>query len=205
MGALTVTRRARANAAEMTSAAGTTAPRFVNDIASSLLLGAGAVPDPEVEILELRQDRRAVIVREDHRLSGRGELRVADVLDETFCGRHHSCDPAWTSFWNLDDHRGAPPAALTNDGAGNTLELVAAMTNGKGVTTFPEPVAMIIVDLVPNLVSLPLLDAAPASCALVWHVARPNSIVNDLVCLARAMAGEVVELRPGGRPSASSK
>lgn len=144
------------------------------------------IPDADVEILPLRSDRRAIVLRSDHPLAGRSELRVEDVIDEPFCGYHGSVEPEWASFWSLDDHRGGPPSRVTGDQVGNTLEEVAAMTNGHGISTFPAAVAGVIVDLVENLVAVPLLDAAPACCALVWHSSRGNSVVADLVELARA-------------------
>jgi DNA-binding transcriptional LysR family regulator len=153
------------------------------------------VPDPEVEILVLRQDLRSVILRSDHPLAGNRELRVADVIDEPFYGCHPSVDPTWASFWNLDDHRGGPPRSMTADQVGNTLENVAVMTSGRAISTFPAPVAAVIVDLVPNLVALPLVDAAPACCALVWHVSRRNSVVADLVGLARGITAKAPTLR----------
>jgi DNA-binding transcriptional LysR family regulator len=166
------------------------------------------VPDPNVEILVLRQDLRSVVLRSDHRLGGRAELRVADVIDEPFCGAHPSVDPVWASFWNLDDHRGAPPATVTSDQVGNTLEQIAAMASGHAISTFPAPVAGVIVDLVPNLVAVPIIDAAPASCALVWHVSRPNSVVADFVALARATTlgppGRAPRAAGGVRPTTSS-
>jgi DNA-binding transcriptional LysR family regulator len=150
------------------------------------------VPDPDVGILVLRQDVRVVVMHAEHPLAGREELTVADVIDEPFCGAHPSVDPAWAAFWNLDDHRGAPPSTMTSDQVGNTLEQIASMASGHAISTFPAPVAGVIVDLVPNLVAVPLIDAAPASCALVWHLSRRNSVVADFVALAQATT-------PGGR------
>lgn len=159
------------------------------------------VADPQVGILTLRQDLRAVILRSDHPLAGRPELRVADVINETFCGCHPTVDPTWASFWNLDDHRGGPPQSVTGDQVGNTLENVAAIISGHAISTFPAPVASVIVDLVPSLVSLPLVDATPACCALVWHVSRRNSVVADLISTVSTMSaasGARVALPGGG-------
>ena len=147
------------------------------------------VPDADVETLILHRDARAVVMRENHPLAGRTELRVADVLGETFYGLHPAIEPDWSGFWSLDDHRGGPPASLTGDRAGNTLELVAAMTSGSAITTVPAPVAAVMVQLAPHLVARELTDAAPAAYALVWHSSRRSSVVADFVEVARALAG----------------
>ena len=146
------------------------------------------MPDPEVGILTLREDPRVVVLRADHPLAARAELTVEDVLSEPFYGTHPTVAPDWAAFWNLDENRGGP-AATTGDRASNTLEQVAAMTSGQAISTYPAPVAAVIVDLVPDLLALPLVDASPASCALVWHRSRPSSVVADLVSLAREMMG----------------
>ncbi len=146
-----------------------------------------AVPDPELGILTLREDPRAVVMRADHPLAGRSELSSSEILEETFYGCDPSVDPAWCSFWNLDEERGGP-ATVTGDRPGNTLEQVASMASSQAISTFPASVASIIVDLVPGLVALPLLDAAPAGCALVWHRSRPSSVVAEFLEVARTVA-----------------
>ncbi len=151
--------------------------------------------------LTLRQDARMVVLRKDHRLAGRPQLRVEDVLDETFYGTYPSIDPAWAAFWSLDEDRGGPPESLTGEEACNTMELVAAMAGGRAITTCPEPVAALIVEIVPDLLALPLIDAAPASCVLAWHLSRRSSAVDELTEIARGLKGaEAVDQPKGGRP-----
>jgi hypothetical protein len=113
---------------------------------------------------------------------------VADIISEPFYGFDASVDPEWAAFWSLDDHRGSASASLTSDHPSNALEMVAAMSSGRAVSTMPAPVATIIADLVPRLIARPLIDAAPAVCALVWHASRQNPIVDGFVELARALA-----------------
>lgn len=155
------------------------------------------VPDGDVGILPLRSDLRSVLLRADHPLADRAALLVEDVIDEPFYGNHPTVDERWASFWNLDDHRGGPPAKVTGDQVGNTLELVAAMTSGRAIGTLPAAVAEVIVDLVPNLVAVPLIDASPACCALVWHLSRSNTVVAGLVRLARATGAQGSPDLPG--------
>jgi DNA-binding transcriptional LysR family regulator len=146
------------------------------------------IPHPDVEILPLRHDARAVLLRDDHRLADREALEVADVISERFYGFDASVDPEWAAFWSLDDHRGGAALTLTGDHPSNALEMVAAMSSGRAVSTMPAPVATIIADLVPRLLARPLNDADPAICALVWHASRHNPIVDGFVELASALA-----------------
>ncbi len=177
--------------------------RFPTSAASSWLadvdvaLCHAPVTDPDLGTLTLREDPRAVVLRADHPLASRTELTVAEVLDEPFYGCHPSVDPAWAAFWNLDDQRGGP-ARLTADRAGNTLEQVAAMGATTAISTFPAPVATIIVDLVPDLVARPLVDAPPAACTVVWHRSRPSSVVTSFLAVARAIVADGEQ--PAGEP-----
>jgi hypothetical protein len=145
----------------------------------------------------------------DHSLARRGRLTVKDILGETFYGFHPSIDPAWRSFWNLEQERGGP-ATVTPDQPGNTLEQVASMANSQAISTLPASVAAIVVGLVPGLVARPLIDAAPAACALVWHRSRPSGVVADLLAIAgapapgSAAAGER-HGRPGGAADAGAR
>jgi hypothetical protein len=71
------------------------------------------------------------------------------------------------------------------------------MTSGRAIGTLPAAVAEVIVDLVPNLVAVPLIDASPACCALVWHLSRSNTVVAGLVRLARATGAQGSPDLPG--------
>ncbi len=143
---------------------------------------------PEVGIYTLWQEPRCVLLRDSHPLATRSELDVADVLDEPFYGTHPSVDPAWAGFWNLDDHREGPPGLVTHHTPANYLELVAAMTSGLAISTLPVAVAEVIAAMTPQLVALPLRDAAPATCALVWREEPSNALTSSLVEAARGCA-----------------
>jgi DNA-binding transcriptional LysR family regulator len=75
--------------------------------------------DSVVWVHVLRREPRVVLASSRHRLAGRRELSVAEVLDETFIGFDPSVHPGWAGFWSLDDHRGEGPHRLTADRAAN--------------------------------------------------------------------------------------
>jgi DNA-binding transcriptional LysR family regulator len=144
------------------------------------------IADRDVEIHTLWEEPRCVLMHDSHPLAVRTELEVLDVLDEPFCGAHPSVEESWAGFWNLEDHRGCPPEILTGDTPANYMEVVAALTSGRAISTFPMAVAETVAALVPSLVALPLLDAAPATCALVWRGQPENSLTSLFVESARA-------------------
>jgi DNA-binding transcriptional LysR family regulator len=136
----------------------------------------------------LWREPRAVLVGAEHRFAGAGTLSVEDVLDEPFYGHHESIDPVWAGFWTLDDHRGGPPARLTGDRPANSLELIATISSGRALRTFSISTASMIAGLLNGFVAVPLRDAAPAECALVWRKADAGPLVQTLVETAQTLA-----------------
>ncbi|HEX9482213.1 MAG TPA: LysR family transcriptional regulator [Solirubrobacteraceae bacterium] len=144
---------------------------------------------PEVESQPLWDERRSVLLRSTHRLASRSELSVAEVLEEPFYRFHPSVDRGWAGFWNLDDHRGGPPQIVTSAEPTNSLELVAALLGGGGISAVPWTVAQTIAAVASGLVAIPLRDAAPAICSLVWRSAPPNELTKVFVEAARSTVG----------------
>ena len=136
----------------------------------------------------LRREPRAVLAPSRHRLAGRTELRVADVVDETFIGFGSCVEPAWAGFWSLDDHRGEP-ARVTPDAASGPQEVLAALAVRDALTLVPSSVVPIIVNVLTGITCIPLLDAAPAQITLVGHRDRRNDMVDGFLEFVRGVTG----------------
>jgi DNA-binding transcriptional LysR family regulator len=141
--------------------------------------GLGAQP--------VRVEPRAAVMHRDHPLARRSELDVADVLDETFVGYHPDVQPEWAGFHSLDDHRGGPPGRLTDDAAQTSLQMLGIMSSPHAITTVPHADAKLAVQVLPDIVAIPLRDAAPAVVSLVWRRATSNPLVEDLIAVARRL------------------
>jgi hypothetical protein len=116
-----------------------------------------------------RLEPRVVLAPRGHGLAQCSELRVADVLDETFIGLHPSVEPTWAGFWSLDDHRGGPPKRLTPDHADNPQEVLASLAVRCAITTVPTSVARLLSSDETGVLAIPLRDADPATISLVGH------------------------------------
>lgn len=57
---------------------------------------------PGLSSQSIRSSPLVVAMTDTHRLADRSELRIADVLDETFPGIVDWCDPDWLGYWGLD-------------------------------------------------------------------------------------------------------
>jgi DNA-binding transcriptional LysR family regulator len=142
-------------------------------------------PDPNVWTQLLRREPRVVLAPRRHHLADRDQLRVADVIDETFIGFHPSIEPSWAGFWSLDDHRDGEPGRMTVDRASNPQEVLAALAIRKAITTVPTSVAGVIANVLTGMVAIPLPDAEPTELMLVGHNGRPNPLVASLLRFAR--------------------
>jgi DNA-binding transcriptional LysR family regulator len=134
----------------------------------------------------IRTSPLVVTMTENHRLADRTELRVADVLDETFPGVVEWCDPGWLGYWGLDAYRGAP-ARRTEDVAVTPEEVASIVASGRAITTVPEMVAVPFAHL--GIRAIPLIDAAPAVLTLVW----PDGAATPLVAALSEIAREIYE------------
>jgi DNA-binding transcriptional LysR family regulator len=132
----------------------------------------------------IRSSPLVVAMHQHHRLADREELRVEDVLDETFPGVVDWCDPGWLGYWGLDTYRGAP-ARRTDDGAATPEETASIVASGRAITTVPEIVAVPFAHL--GMRAIPLIDAEPAVLMLMWPEAAATRLVEDLARLAQVV------------------
>ena len=146
---------------------------------------------PELSVLVLERQSRIVVMAAGHPLAGHSQLTVKEVLDETFPGPDPTLDRRWQAFWTLDEERGGP-ARVTGDRVGSTEEALEAVVAGRaiGTSTASHAAAM----MHPGLVAVPLVDARPATLALVWRTASGNPLVAELVSIAT----DLVAKRRGG-------
>ena len=119
-----------------------------------------------------------------HRLAGREELLVADVLDEPFIGFDEAVDPVWGGFWSLDAARGGPPRAPAAKPTSNVQERLTLVACGQGITTAPAAHASVVVSNLPGVVAVPLGDADGAVTSLVGSDDRRSPAVEALAEVA---------------------
>jgi len=142
---------------------------------------------PNVVFQPLRAETLIVLVPKEHPFARRPELLVADVLDETFIGFDRSVDPAWASFWSLDEYRGGPAPHLVGK-ATSAQQRFAMLAAGLGIAVVPAYIAA-IVNVLPSVVALPLADADPAVVTLLARKDRQGPLVDALFATARQVAG----------------
>ena len=155
--------------------------------AVDVVLCHSPTPHPAVGVVPLRSEGRVIVVPARHRLAGRSELTVAEVLDETFCGSSPLLEPQRAGLWSLDDHRGGPPPSITADRAINPGEVAAVVLSGRAISAAPASNARNVLQSVPGLVAIPLSDARPVVLSLIWRRENTNSLVASLVEIAKRL------------------
>jgi DNA-binding transcriptional LysR family regulator len=155
---------------------------WLSDCDAALIWFAPSAPGLASQAI--RTSSLVVAMAESHPLAGREQLRVAEVLDETFPGIVDWCDPVWLGYWGLDAHRGGPPRR-TDDIAVTPEEVASIVASGRAITTVPELVAVPFAHL--GIRAIPLVDADPAVLTLVWPARAATPLVAELADTAREM------------------
>jgi DNA-binding transcriptional LysR family regulator len=147
-------------------------------------VGLCVEPPPEVGCSDLTLDvsPMVVIVAAGDRLAHHTELRVADILDRPFPG-FPNMNPEWTSFWTLDQQRGAP-ATRTADHVKSPTDGLGGIAAGRAIWTMPTWMADGLAH--PGVIALPLRDGPPVRTRLGWHSNHDNPILELLLDLAAA-------------------
>lgn len=131
-------------------------------------------PDGEAEdgrygCAPLGLDERWAVLPAGHRLAGRTEIDLADLLDEEFVAI-----PArtglWRDYWLGADGRDGRPVRI-GAVAHSTDEWLAAVACGQGVGLAPASVCL--ASGRPDVVHRPVRGLAPSRAGLYWRADRP--------------------------------
>jgi LysR family hca operon transcriptional activator len=155
----------------------------------------------------VRVEPRALLVSTGHRLADAREVRAEEAFAETYISYRSDVQPEWAGFHSLDDHRGAPPASLTADHVGTSLEMLGCLAvMSDAVTALPLSDARLIEQVLPGVRALPIADAAPASISLVFSREGSHPRLQSLLdCAAAATGSPAPEVAGGaGAPAETS-
>jgi DNA-binding transcriptional LysR family regulator len=152
--------------------------------------------EPSLCAQPVRVEPRALVAHREHALACRSELALADVLDETFISYHPDVQAEWAGFHSLDDHRGGSPGSVTSDHALTTLQMLGILFSAStpAITIVPHKDAKLAQQVLPDIVAVPLNDAAPAVVSLIWREDQSSSLVEGLVDAAKRLTSRDDEL-----------
>jgi DNA-binding transcriptional LysR family regulator len=120
--------------------------------------------EPELVITPVLDEPRVVVLPARHRLASRSSLRAADFADEQFVTHPPTVAEVWRDFWLLVPETGRRPRVSPRT-ADNLEDFLMLIARGEGIDTAPEHLTRYAAW--PDLRYVPLVDAAPATLALV--------------------------------------
>ena len=141
--------------------------------------------EPDLKVTPLTSEQRVAVLPSTHPLAPREWLRPADLAGETFVAQPDVAGQAWRDFWMLVDELGRRPRISPYIGD-NLEEWLYLIGRGEGVDTCPAIIARYFAR--PDVVFVPLRDAAPATLVLAVPRNRPQPMTDDFVTLALELA-----------------
>jgi DNA-binding transcriptional LysR family regulator len=154
------------------------------------------LPHPDLVVTPISSERRVVVLSRSHRLARRKRLRPRDLRDEVFVTQPPEVPQKWRDFWLLveeNDGHWPPISPHIADKLEDWLQLIA---RGEGVDTAPAIISRYYAW--PELVYIPLYDAAPATLALARARDAEHPLTEEVTELALDIAAQA-GLRPETR------
>lgn len=137
---------------------------------------------PESRLLVLDAESWVACLPRDHRLAGRAELSITELLDDPIV-----CAPltagSWRDYWMAMDVRGNRPPTIAAVAATYEAE-TTSIARGLGISFTSSSVARFYDR--PGIVYVPITDRPPSVTALAWHPASLSPQAKALVSHVQA-------------------
>ncbi|TFV55865.1 LysR family transcriptional regulator [Mycobacterium sp. PS03-16] len=132
---------------------------------------------PDHRTLILDSESWVACLPRDHRLAGRAEVQIAELLDDPIV-----CAPltagTWRDYWLAMDVRGTRPPTIAAVAATYEAE-TTAIARGLGISFTTSSVARFYDR--PGIVYVPITDRPPSYTALAWHPQKLSPQADALV------------------------
>lgn len=136
---------------------------------------------PEHRMLILDSDSWVACLPRDHRLAGRRELEIGELLDDPIV-----CAPLtaglWRDYWMAMDVRGHRPPTIAAVAATYEAE-TTAIARGLGISFTTASVSRFYDR--PGIVYVPIADRPPSHVALAWHPGALSPQADALIKLVQ--------------------
>lgn len=120
---------------------------------------------PEHRMLILDSESWVACLPRDHRLAGRREVAIAELLDDPIVCAPLTAGP-WRDYWMAMDVRGNRPPTIAAVAATYEAE-TTAIARGLGISFTTASVSRFYDR--PGIVYVPIVDRPPSHVALAWH------------------------------------
>ena len=137
-----------------------------------------------LEVEQLTEEPRRIVMSRDHRLADAPQLTVEDVLGEPF-PVSDSTDPVYERFWTLAEERGGPPDPAVRITGQD--ELLVGARSGRLIAAMPQA----LVHQIPfdDIVAREVEGLRPAGVGCCRLAGNDNPLVEAFVQAVRQAAG----------------
>lgn len=149
---------------------------------------------PDLEVIPIAHERRALLVGADHDLAGEEEVCVDDVLDAPMLPL--GSPDHWAGFWQLDDVRGGSNADVDAPPARTIQDMQMAVAAGRLVIGVPDGMSRLAPHPLGRYVRL--RDAAPSTIAVARRRHDRSAAVEGFLEQAMRTTEERIDLLVGG-------
>ena len=154
----------------------------------------GPLHHPDLDVVPLALEPRAVLVSRDCALAQEDEVDVADLINHPTVRLAATRD--WAQFWQLDDSRPAPAYDGKSRPARNVAEMQTAVAGGHAIVSTSPAVERIAIDEQTRCVGL--RGVPPSTIAVAFRADDRRPEVRQFVDSALAAVNENIALLPGG-------
>lgn len=144
----------------------------------------------DLEVVPLLDERRNVVMAISHPLANRAELSPADLEGETFISHSTAVSQTWRDFWLLVDELGHRPQVHPRT-ADTLEEWLHLLSQGLGIDTCPTLISRYYPW--PGIRFVPLVDAQPATLAIVRRRAATEPLVDAFIQVAQRVSRRELE------------
>lgn len=131
-----------------------------------------------LEVVPLLEEPRTVVMTRANPLADRAQLTPADLADQVFVSHSDAVSETWRDFWMLTDELGRRPAVNPRP-ADSVEEWLHQIRQGEGIDTCPTLISRYYPW--PGIRFVPLVDARPATLALVRRASAASPLLDAFV------------------------
>lgn len=154
----------------------------------------GPLDHPELDVIPIALERRALLVGAQHELAGETEVDAEAVLAEPTLPL--GSPDAWSGFWQLDDLRGGPNPHPDATPVTTIQNMQLAVAGSPMVISVPDAMARLAPNPLVHYVGL--RDAAPSVIAVACRRGDARGEIRDFIDQAVLTSETRIDLLEGG-------
>ncbi|MGV8874530.1 MAG: LysR family transcriptional regulator [Rhodococcus sp. (in: high G+C Gram-positive bacteria)] len=145
--------------------------------ASDIALIRPPVAVPDLDMLVVAEESWVACLPRTHRLAGRSELRIEELLDEPIVVAPQSAG-LWRDYWAANDARAGRPATIAAEAATYEGE-ITLVSRGVGISFTTSSVARLYDR--PGIQFVPIVERPVSYTSLAWNPSRMSKSARTLL------------------------